>query len=250
MRRLPNPGSEAAARNGCMCPVHANNDGNKTPKSGWVVNKQCIIHGELVAMIVTPDGSMPRLSKRELNPYIWNRAWASFKEWRTVRLGEQEYGTYESPSIHYEASVEISGAGDGDDVVEDLLRASSRTIQPFDQGTDESLVGIVETISPLDLTEVNAQMDQVTERRNTAALRRMVRAEMMKQMPQAIAGRVEEILKDQEGCPGRSRHWFSVKGWIGLRSPTCIHCGELNPWFSKADNVEWQHYLRTEGKGE
>lgn len=30
-------------------------------------------------------------------------------------------------------------------------------------------------------------------------------------------------------CRGHSRHWFSVYGMPGLRSPVCRRCGEPNP---------------------
>lgn len=30
-------------------------------------------------------------------------------------------------------------------------------------------------------------------------------------------------------CPGRARHWFSLWGNVGLRSPVCVSCGAPNP---------------------
>ncbi len=31
------------------------------------------------------------------------------------------------------------------------------------------------------------------------------------------------------GCPGHSRHWFTIRGHVGLPSPFCIRCGFTNP---------------------
>lgn len=39
------PGSEAAAKAGCLCPVGVNNAGAFRPKNGWVVRASCPIHG-------------------------------------------------------------------------------------------------------------------------------------------------------------------------------------------------------------
>ena len=30
-------------------------------------------------------------------------------------------------------------------------------------------------------------------------------------------------------CPGHARHWFTVRGHVGLRSPKCVRCGAPNP---------------------
>lgn len=30
-------------------------------------------------------------------------------------------------------------------------------------------------------------------------------------------------------CPGHGRHWYTVHGAVGLRSPVCVRCGDPNP---------------------
>lgn len=30
-------------------------------------------------------------------------------------------------------------------------------------------------------------------------------------------------------CAGRARHWFTIWGTVGLRSPVCTACGAPNP---------------------
>jgi hypothetical protein len=30
-------------------------------------------------------------------------------------------------------------------------------------------------------------------------------------------------------CPGRARHWYSLWGHVGFRSPVCVNCGHPNP---------------------
>lgn len=30
-------------------------------------------------------------------------------------------------------------------------------------------------------------------------------------------------------CPGHGRHWFTVRGTVGLRAPNCQRCGADNP---------------------
>lgn len=30
-------------------------------------------------------------------------------------------------------------------------------------------------------------------------------------------------------CPGHGRHWFSLWGAVGVRTPTCQRCGAPNP---------------------
>jgi hypothetical protein len=29
-------------------------------------------------------------------------------------------------------------------------------------------------------------------------------------------------------CPGNMRHWFIIRGTVGLRSPVCVRCGDPN----------------------
>ena len=40
-------------------------------------------------------------------------------------------------------------------------------------------------------------------------------------------------------CPGHGRHWFSVRGHVGLRSPICVRCGAANPKLLTTDDW-WQ----------
>lgn len=43
-------------------------------------------------------------------------------------------------------------------------------------------------------------------------------------------------------CPGHGRHWFTVRGKVGLRSPKCVRCGEPNPAPLTTD--DWWDVLR------
>jgi hypothetical protein len=45
---MDNPGSLGAARDGCDCPVVANNKGMEEPEGGWVIRATCKVHGTLV----------------------------------------------------------------------------------------------------------------------------------------------------------------------------------------------------------
>lgn len=45
-KKLPVPGSEEAARAGCLCPVHINNVGREKPKGGWSMRSSCPMHSE------------------------------------------------------------------------------------------------------------------------------------------------------------------------------------------------------------
>jgi hypothetical protein len=38
-------------------------------------------------------------------------------------------------------------------------------------------------------------------------------------------------------CPGHGRHWFTIHGVVGLRTPRCIRCGTPNP--KPLTNDEW-----------
>lgn len=40
-------------------------------------------------------------------------------------------------------------------------------------------------------------------------------------------------------CPGGQRHWFTVRGCVGLRSPICVRCGASNPKALTTDDW-WQ----------
>lgn len=40
-------------------------------------------------------------------------------------------------------------------------------------------------------------------------------------------------------CPGSQRHWFTVRGHVGLRSPICVRCGAPNPATLTTDDW-WQ----------
>jgi hypothetical protein len=44
---VPTPGSQAAAKEGCLCPVGLNNNGATKPKGGWVVRTACPMHGQM-----------------------------------------------------------------------------------------------------------------------------------------------------------------------------------------------------------
>lgn len=48
-RRKPKlyPGSEAAAKSGCLCPVGLNHAGKKKPKGGWRTRSACPLHGQI-----------------------------------------------------------------------------------------------------------------------------------------------------------------------------------------------------------
>jgi hypothetical protein len=39
-------------------------------------------------------------------------------------------------------------------------------------------------------------------------------------------------------CPVRGRHWFTVHGAVGLRSPVCVDCGAPNP--KPLSEEEWE----------
>ena len=43
------------------------------------------------------------------------------------------------------------------------------------------------------------------------------------------------------GCPGHGRHWYTVRGHVGVRSPKCIRCGFPNPTPLTTD--DWQQVL-------
>jgi hypothetical protein len=38
-------------------------------------------------------------------------------------------------------------------------------------------------------------------------------------------------------CPGRARHWFTLWGMPGYRSPVCVACGAPNPRLM--DGEDW-----------
>jgi hypothetical protein len=38
-------------------------------------------------------------------------------------------------------------------------------------------------------------------------------------------------------CTGGARHWFSLAGLTGVRTPVCVRCGEPNP--RKLSDAEW-----------
>jgi hypothetical protein len=40
-------------------------------------------------------------------------------------------------------------------------------------------------------------------------------------------------------CKGAVRHWWSVYGLVGLKSPICSHCYAINPFFTAEDAVEY-----------
>lgn len=44
---------------------------------------------------------------------------------------------------------------------------------------------------------------------------------------------------NQQKCPGHQRHWFTVRGAVGLRSPICVRCGAENPRSLTTDDW-WQ----------
>lgn len=45
--KLASPGSQRAARMGCVCPVGQNNNGVKEPDKGWLVRPSCELHGDM-----------------------------------------------------------------------------------------------------------------------------------------------------------------------------------------------------------
>lgn len=47
--------------------------------------------------------------------------------------------------------------------------------------------------------------------------------------------------KSRVNCPGHSRHWFSVYGYVGVRSPKCVRCGFPNPKLLTTD--DWHDLL-------
>jgi hypothetical protein len=50
----------------------------------------------------------------------------------------------------------------------------------------------------------------------------------------------------QARCPHRARHWFTVVGHVGLRSPVCVSCGAPNPRpLSEHDWAELMYYRDT-----
>lgn len=42
-------------------------------------------------------------------------------------------------------------------------------------------------------------------------------------------------------CKYHSRHWFSVYGAVGLRSPVCRRCGAPNPTFTEEQREEYAY---------
>jgi hypothetical protein len=42
-------------------------------------------------------------------------------------------------------------------------------------------------------------------------------------------------------CPHRARHWFTIHGVVGLRSPVCTDCGAPNP--RPLNDEEWAELL-------
>lgn len=45
-------------------------------------------------------------------------------------------------------------------------------------------------------------------------------------------------------CPNRTRHWFSLHGMVGVRSPVCVRCGAPNPRPLTADEQATYEYWK------
>jgi hypothetical protein len=41
-------------------------------------------------------------------------------------------------------------------------------------------------------------------------------------------------------CTGGARHWFTVVGAVGLRSPVCRRCGAPNPRITEDELAEYR----------
>lgn len=49
-------------------------------------------------------------------------------------------------------------------------------------------------------------------------------------------------------CPGHGRHWFVVRGAVGLRTPRCQRCEAPNPRpLNEQERIEYDAYLLSIG---
>ena len=44
-KKVPNPGSEKAVEQGCVCPVMDNHYGEGSVRGGFWINDNCLLHG-------------------------------------------------------------------------------------------------------------------------------------------------------------------------------------------------------------
>ena len=48
-------------------------------------------------------------------------------------------------------------------------------------------------------------------------------------------------------CRGNARHWFTVRGHVGARTPRCVRCGATNPKELTSD--DWLYLLGIDWRG-
>lgn len=45
-------------------------------------------------------------------------------------------------------------------------------------------------------------------------------------------------------CKYGYRHWFTLYGWVGVRTPTCQRCGDPNPNITDEQREEYEGLMR------
>jgi hypothetical protein len=245
---LPIPGSEEAAKARCDCPVSSNFNGRHEPEGGWVVRTKCVVHKDIASAVGYNEGEttvkvpsaalgwrLGVLSSGE--PTVVLTRWQRMKAWFQKESPSRAtvHAEFDPMSEMLRKNAEVA---DPAPHVHELQVVTKDAVQDSIERQQEALAklkpyDVEEAVEATDEAESQWKLDAVKHAQDLADradVQALVDDELARQLPAIILPRVREILSGKPPtCPGRDRHWYSLKGQPGVRSPVCIHCGYRDP---------------------
>jgi hypothetical protein len=177
---IPNPASQEACLAGCTCAGHINNYGREEPEDGWFVRSNCIVHGDLLGVNVTGSDGIARQAKppkKRLLKKLWQRTGG--------RVGTS------TPVVPKVVVGDVTPVMPPPLVPTPMPKAEGGQNDLMEKPLEES-VSVVKQFVPDD-SNVSLLTDIIWGAVE-ADLPEMVSQELERQLPDAIAKRVEEIL--------------------------------------------------------